>query len=163
MVWRCNDLNPFSPSYKKPCILSFFKTNGHCSNKLKKEISFLSRQGQVAHISKGVSSPPRTNIIKAQKYQRRGRKAEMDVISSAALNQYLITDAEERLEWVSVCVCERARKSETGYQVGTEVVGDGIKCYICASTCAGFFGILKCICCVVVWWLSLCFCTRFFT
>lgn len=44
----------------------------------------------------------------------------MDVIPSAALNQYLITDTEERLECVSVCVCEGARRSETGYQVGME-------------------------------------------
>lgn len=44
----------------------------------------------------------------------------MDVIPSAALNQYLITDTEERLKCVSVCLCvrESKRNSETGYQVG---------------------------------------------
>jgi hypothetical protein len=77
-------------------LFSSFKRNGRCSNKLRKEISFWSRQGHVAHISNNVSSPPWTNIIKAQKYWRRWRKAEMDVIPSAALNQYLCVSTTEQ-------------------------------------------------------------------
>lgn len=52
----------------------------------------------------------------------------MDVISTAAFNQYLITDTEERLVCVCMCVCVRGSKE--GYQVGD----DGIKCYICDCT-----------------------------
>ncbi len=46
----------------------------------------------------------------------------MDVISSAALNQYLITHTEERLECVSVCVCERRRERERQV-IGMKVFG----------------------------------------
>lgn len=40
----------------------------------------------------------------------------MDVISGAALNQYLITDTEEKLVCIYVC----NRKKERGYRVGME-------------------------------------------
>lgn len=57
----------------------------------------------------------------------------MDVIPSAALNQYLITDTEERLRvCVSVCMClfnrqggERRRESQTGFKVE---MGSGRRC-----------------------------------
>lgn len=45
----------------------------------------------------------------------------MDVISGAALNQYLITDTEEKLERVSMCVMARKREViGLGWRIGRQ-------------------------------------------
>lgn len=85
-------------------FIYFFKRNGHCSNKLKKK--------NLIFVLAGPSRPYLKRCVAAfpDKYHQKPRnireeeEKEIDVISGAALNQYLITGTEERLASV-LCVC----------------------------------------------------------
>lgn len=89
----------------------FSKRNGHCSSKLKKEISFLSRQSQVAHISKGMCLPPRTNTIKSTEISETMKKSRDGCDIQCCLKS--ISDYRHwRKVRVCVCLCVCESKKE---------------------------------------------------
>lgn len=104
-------------------FVSLFERNGQSSNKLNKEISFLSRQGQLGHISKDVSSLPWTNIKKSTKISEKMEKSR-----DGCDTKWCIKSISDYRHTGKVCVCIYVCVWLSSWDRGW---GDGIKSSLC--------------------------------